>query len=214
MDIRPLPADEDAVRHHVAALWIPYHRDLEAAVDRHALADDVDLVEEEVDFRLERLSSENYRAWVAVDAAGPDEPAARGGAGGGVTTDDAAGHATDDAPAPATDDATGLATDDATPLTTDDEALVGFVTTEVDEAPSVFERPDRLVVGDLYVSDPYRGTGLARDLVERAAERARAAGCAELVLDVAVDNERALAFYRKLGFEPRRHRMSVDAGDL
>lgn len=91
---------------------------------------------------------------------------------------------------------------------------LGFIATDLDEAPSVFDRSDRLVVCDIYVREPHRGTGLARDLIGCAVERARAEGCAELVLDVDVDNERALGFYRKLGFEPLRHRMSVDIAGL
>ena len=85
--------------------------------------------------------------------------------------------------------------------------FVGFITTDIDESPTVFDRPDRLVICDIYVKEPYRGTGVSRELVERAKRRARESGCAELKLEVDVDNERALAFYEKLGFEPSRHTM-------
>lgn len=180
MDIRPLPAEEPAVRRYVEDLWLPYHRDLSAAVDSHALADDVDLVDAEVDFRLDRLASEGYRAWVAVEA-------------------DADGRPGDGDPFADADAGADLA---------------GFVTVEVDEAPTVFDRPDRLRVGDVYVREQYRGTGLARDLIERAADRARDAGCAQLVLDVDADNERANAFYEKLGFETYRREMTLDVADL
>ncbi|GAB7117753.1 hypothetical protein JCM9743_02140 [Natrinema sp. JCM 9743] len=69
-------------------------------------------------------------------------------------------------------------------------------------------------IGDLYVRDPHRGTSLARELVGRAAERARVAGCTELVLDVDVDNDRAVAFYEKLGFETARRRLTLSVTDL
>lgn len=85
--------------------------------------------------------------------------------------------------------------------------FVGFVTTDIDESPSVFDSPDRLVICDIYVAEPYRGTGLARELVERAERRARESGCPELKLEVDVENERAIAFYEGLGFEPSRHTM-------
>lgn len=173
MHIQAVPADEAAVRRWVESLWLPYHRELEATVDSHALADDVDLVAEEVEFRCDRLADDDVAAWVAV--AGVD---------GDVALADGEG------------------------------VLVGFVTTERDEPSSVFDRPVRLVVGDLYVETPYRGTGLARDLMDRAAERARDEDCTELALDVDVDNERAIAFYEKLVFEPRRHRMTVPVADL
>ncbi|MEF8790569.1 MAG: GNAT family N-acetyltransferase [Haloarculaceae archaeon] len=177
MELHPLPADRAAVRRYVEELWLPYHRDLEAVVDRHALATDVDLVVEEVEFRLDRLESAGYRAWVAVDR-----------------PTDTSGRDLD--------------------IATSDDDLVGFVTTDVDEAPTVFDRPDRLVVGDIYVGEPYRGTGLARRLIDRAAERAREAGCSEVVLDVDVDNERAIGFYEGVGFETDRYRMSVAVDEL
>lgn len=93
-----------------------------------------------------------------------------------------------------------------------DAGIAGFVTTDVDRAPPSFDRADRLLVGDIFVHESHRGTGLAERLVEAAAGRARAEDCTELVLDVDVDNERALAFYDALGFEPVRRRLarSVD----
>lgn len=173
MELRRLGAADDAVRRFVRQLWLPYHRDLEAIVDDHALAEG-DLVAEEVPFRRERLATDGHRTWLAVDDAGADGPET-GGA--------------------------------------ENDVLAGFVATDVDECPSVFDRPDRLIVGDIYVREPYRGTGLADDLLERAAERARAVGCGELALEVDVDNERAIAFYEKRGFETDRRRMSVAVED-
>jgi ribosomal protein S18 acetylase RimI-like enzyme len=99
---------------------------------------------------------------------------------------------------------------DATDLADADGEFVGFVTTDVAASPSVFDRPDRLVVGDLYVRDGYRGTGLARQLLDRAADRTRERGCPEMKPGVHVDNDRAVAFYETLGFEPVRHTMAVD----
>ncbi|MFC4544290.1 GNAT family N-acetyltransferase [Halosolutus amylolyticus] len=183
MKIRRLPSTDSAVRRFAEDLWLPYHRELEATVDAHALADDVDLVAEEVPFRLERLESEGYRAWVAVDATGDEGDEAERNAGDSDLADG-------------------------------DAVLAGFVTTEIDETPTVFDRPDQLVVGDIYVRDPYRGTGLARDLIDRAAERARAADCPELVLDVDVDNERAVRFYEALGFETARRRLRAGVDEV
>lgn len=39
MNVVELPADEAAVRRFVEELWLPYNRDLEATVERFALAD-------------------------------------------------------------------------------------------------------------------------------------------------------------------------------
>lgn len=172
MEIRQLPAEEAAVRRYAEELWIPYNRELETVVESHVLADDVDLVTEQVPWALEKLETSEYRIAVAVD----------------------------------TDDGIG-------PIAGTDAPFAGFVATDLDPCPSVFDRPDRVVVCDIYVREPYRGTGLARDLVERAETRADEANCSELVLSVDVDNERALAFYEKCGFEPLRRRLvySVDA---
>lgn len=168
MDIRQLPATEEAVRRFVEELWLPYHRELERTVARHALAKDVDVVAEEVPYRLERLREQSHRAWVAVDA--ETEPT------GAIAEANA--------------------------------ALGGFVTTDRKESPPVFERPDRLMLGDLYVREPYRGTGLARDLIDTANDRALDEGMTELALEVDIDNDRARAFYEALGFEPARHEMA------
>jgi ribosomal protein S18 acetylase RimI-like enzyme len=178
MEIRLLPADEAAVRRYVEELWLPYHRELEATVDAHQLADGIDLVAEEVEFRLDRLEAEGYRAWVAVD----EDPA-------GVTHDGG-------------------------DIADDKGELAGFVTTEIDEPPTVFDRSNRLFIGDIYVRESYRGDGLARDLVDRAAERARMMDCSELALDVDVDNERAIAFYEKLGFESYRRQLTVPVDEM
>ncbi len=53
---------------------------------------------------------------------------------------------------------------------------------------------------DLYVSDAARGAGLGRALVDAAADRARARGCARVELDVSDANPPALALYEAAGF--------------
>lgn len=180
MEIRSLPAEPDAVRRYTEELWLPYHRDLESVVERHSLAagDDVDVVAEETEFRLDLLETDTHQIWVAVDRE-------------------------DDASPPDDVDFADL-----------DATLPGYVTTDIDSSPTVFDNPARLVVGDIYVKEPYRGTSLARDLMAVAAERARAEGIRELRLDVDVDNERARAFYEKLGFETYRHQMCIHADEL
>lgn len=94
-----------------------------------------------------------------------------------------------------------------------DGDLVGFVATDVEESPAPFDRPDRLCICDFYVREPYRGTGLARELFERARARAREAGCGEFRLEVDVDNDRAIAFYEALGFEVARYEMLARVED-
>jgi len=186
MKIRRLPADEEVLRRYAAELWLPYHRDLEANVAAHALADrpDEELIAAETRFRLDLLREDaDRRLWVvAVDA----------GVGAG-DVDPERLDPTDPAPAGVPDA---------------DRDLVAFVSTSVDECPTVFDRPDRLVVGDIYVGEPYRGTGTASRLMERAVIDAREEDCGELRLDVDVDNERATTFYEKQGFEPYRKQLT------
>ena len=201
MRLRRLPATRAAAARHAAELWLPYHRDLAEAVDGHALADrpDGELIAEETAFRLDRLREDDHRLWV-VSVAAESGPSGDGGSSApGSSTPGGADPASLDPAEP------------APPGTPDpDRDLVAFVSTGVDACPVVFDRPDRLIVGDLYVSAAYRGTGLADRLMERAAVDARERDCEELRLDVDVDNERALGFYEKLGFEPYRERLTRD----
>jgi len=94
-------------------------------------------------------------------------------------------------------------------LTDPDVDLVGFITTDVEESPPVFDQPDRLKIGDFYVREQHRGTGLARELLDHAVERARETGCPELSLDVDDDNERARGFYENVGFETDRRALTA-----
>jgi ribosomal protein S18 acetylase RimI-like enzyme len=92
--------------------------------------------------------------------------------------------------------------------------LLGFVTTALDRAPTVFDREDRLIVGDLYVILAERGTGLAETLLSQAASVAQETGCEVLTLEVDVQNERAQAFYDRMGFETYRQSRRREVGSL
>ena len=54
---------------------------------------------------------------------------------------------------------------------------------------------------DLFVEEDGRGSGLGRELVDAALERARARGCARIDLDANEANAPALALYRSVGFD-------------
>ncbi|SDE94709.1 Acetyltransferase (GNAT) family protein [Halorubrum xinjiangense] len=185
MEIRRLPATEPAAERYARELWLPYHCDLAAAADGHALADrpDEELIAAEAAFRLDRLEETDNRTWVVAVDSGAD---------------------------PGEVDTAILDPEDPAPVGVPDpdRDLVAFVSTSVDACPEVFDRPDRLVVGDVYVAESYRGTGLADRLMERAEVDAREQDCGELRLDVDVDNERAIAFYEKQGFEPYRKQLT------
>ena len=192
MRLRRLPATRAAAARYASELWLPYHRDLAEAVDGHALADrpDSELTTAETDYRLDRLREDGSRLWVVSVAAG-SEPSDRGAASRDPDPDgiDPTAPAPPGVPDP-------------------DRDLIAFVSTDVDACPTVFDRPDRIVVGDIYVSAAHRGTGLADALLERAVADAREQDCGEVRLDVDVDNERAMAFYEKQGFEPHREQLT------
>lgn len=56
-----------------------------------------------------------------------------------------------------------------------------------------------LLIKILWIARPYRKQGLGRALVEDACARARKVGCHSVWLETS--NNRALAFYNRLGFE-------------
>jgi ribosomal protein S18 acetylase RimI-like enzyme len=196
MEIRRLPATEAAAERYARDLWLPYHRDLAAAADAHALADrpDEELIAAETEFRLDLLREDDYRTWVVSVPADADP---------------------DDAD-PNVGDPERLDPEDPAPVGVPDpdRDLAAFVSTSVDACPEVFDRPDRLVVGDIYVAESYRGTGLADRLLERAVADARERDCGELRLDVDIDNERAAAFHEKRGFEPYRRQMTLPVSEV
>jgi ribosomal protein S18 acetylase RimI-like enzyme len=65
---------------------------------------------------------------------------------------------------------------------------------------STFSARPRLNVHDLCVLAAHRGHGLGRRLMEGVIERARAAGCAAVSLEVRSDNAIARRLYQSLGF--------------
>ena len=66
---------------------------------------------------------------------------------------------------------------------------------------SVWTGTDDCCLEDLFVEADGRGSGLGRELVDAALERARARGCARIDLDANEANAPALALYRSVGFD-------------
>jgi len=62
------------------------------------------------------------------------------------------------------------------------------------------QRPDAWYVDSLAVAPTHRRRGVARALLEAAAERARADGCRAVAIDTDLDNDAAQATYAALGF--------------
>lgn len=93
-------------------------------------------------------------------------------------------------------------------LSNGDGTLAGFLSARPGEAPPVFDSPNHVVIADVYVPEPQRGSGLADEMLDRARDHAREIGADALALDVDDENERALAFYENHGFETQRRRMT------
>lgn len=64
-----------------------------------------------------------------------------------------------------------------------------------------------------YVDQPWHGRGLAHRLMDATADAARAAGASTLWLGVWERNPRAIAFYRKCGFEDAGSQIFVLGAD-
>lgn len=70
--------------------------------------------------------------------------------------------------------------------------------------PSLYHGGNTASITELIVTEGKRREGVASMLVEEAKEIARSLGCEELDVSVEVENESAIGFYEKLGFQ-RRH---------
>ncbi|MCA9024379.1 MAG: GNAT family N-acetyltransferase [Planctomycetaceae bacterium] len=56
-------------------------------------------------------------------------------------------------------------------------------------------------VEGIYVDPEYRGSSLARRLLERAESWCRSKGCSEVATDAELDNQDAQRFHERMGFE-------------
>ncbi len=81
-----------------------------------------------------------------------------------------------------------------------DGAAVAYLKLGPMELPVPHE-PGALQVMQIYVLAPWQGVGVAAALMDWAAETARARGAPALYLCVWEKGDRAIAFYRKSGFE-------------
>jgi ribosomal protein S18 acetylase RimI-like enzyme len=82
-----------------------------------------------------------------------------------------------------------------------DKRLVAYVQLRLNAASSVVLSELPVEIQRFYVDASHHGSGLAHHLMAHVLARAEAAGSAELWLAVWERNPRALAFYRKWGFD-------------
>jgi len=69
--------------------------------------------------------------------------------------------------------------------------------------PSLYHGGYYGAITELVVDRGFQGKGTAAALVDEAKRIAKAMGCVELDVSVEVENEKAIGFYRKLGFEKK-----------
>lgn len=81
-----------------------------------------------------------------------------------------------------------------------DGAIIAYLKRAPMDLPVPHE-PGAQMIKQLYVLEPWQGAGVAAALMDWAAETARAAGAPALYLCVWERGDRAIAFYRKHGFE-------------
>lgn len=92
-----------------------------------------------------------------------------------------------------------------------EDKLVGFIAAVMDEwtemdllghVPDVYAR-----IIELFVDEPYRGTGIGKELMETMEKFLKEAGCGYVSLEVFGPNKAAHEFYGKLGYTDRDYDM-------
>lgn len=82
-----------------------------------------------------------------------------------------------------------------------DGALAGFAQLRTGPIPDCVRGASPIEVWRFYVDRPWQGRGLARQLMDETVAAARAGGARTAWLAVWERNARAIAFYRRTGFE-------------
>jgi ribosomal protein S18 acetylase RimI-like enzyme len=81
-------------------------------------------------------------------------------------------------------------------------APIGYLVLGSAKLPIADPQPDDLEVKRLYLLHQFHGAGIGKRLMDRALQHARALGARRLLLGVYRNNEDAIAFYQRCGFEP------------
>lgn len=82
-----------------------------------------------------------------------------------------------------------------------DGRMIGFSQLRLSQAHECVAALRPAELNRLYVAREWHGRGIARELIQDALDTAADAGCDRLWLGVWEHNPRAIAFYRKFGFE-------------
>ena len=81
--------------------------------------------------------------------------------------------------------------------------VIGFIKTE----PKKINGRRRLYISSVIIDKREQGKGFGKILMKDIEQKAKAQGFDEITLDVSADNERAVKFYEKLGFETVKYLM-------
>ncbi|MFC4102525.1 GNAT family N-acetyltransferase [Paenibacillus xanthanilyticus] len=82
-----------------------------------------------------------------------------------------------------------------------DDDIAGYMKINLDAAQTENMGSDALEIERIYIRKQHHGQGLGKHLIHYATDIARARGKAKIWLGVWEHNERAIAFYKKMGFE-------------
>ena len=91
------------------------------------------------------------------------------------------------------------------------EAVLGycFCQLRVYDGTGVSTCRKELYIDDLCIDEASRGTGIAQALYAQAQDHAKSMGCQFLTLNVWCGNQRAMAFYEKMGLTQRNIMMET-----
>lgn len=83
--------------------------------------------------------------------------------------------------------------------------VIGYGVGRISVLPAFFERRRRGFLHDVVTREPYRRRGVGRSIVEALLAWMQESGAVTVELAVAVLNEEAVAFWKRLGFTPYMH---------
>lgn len=91
-----------------------------------------------------------------------------------------------------------------------EDALVGYVVLAVIEKGGPGSVTKKMLrIDSICVDEAFRGQGIGKAIVGDVRALARAFGCCEVLLGVHLENENAVAFYQKCGFQIRTINMDM-----
>ena len=84
----------------------------------------------------------------------------------------------------------------------EDNGIIGFVMGEIQKVPDIYTQPFKGYVHDLYVVKKYREKGVGRALMNEMLKWFKQKKIKRVEITAYLDNENAIDFYKKCGFEP------------